>query len=514
LKVSIRVDASARIGAGHLMRCLCLAEVLSRQGAEIEFLCGDHSDELATTLIGNKFPLVLLKRPNGHYMAKPDDPACAESLGASWEYDVQIVQSFLTNTDCLIIDHYGLDYRWHRAMRGHVDKIVAIDDWADRKHDCDLLLDQTFDRDIDGYQGLVPENAQLLLGSNYALLRPEFLANRAGSLERRMKHKSIQRILVYLGGIQSSNGIGTILDGLGMVAFEDLPEIDIVLNTQSSFIEEIRKRVGELPFEVNIHTHVSDMARFMFQADLAIGAGGSTSWERCCLGLPSLICEVADNQKYVISNLVATGAVISLGDIDKLLPAIVKNAVIPFIGDSSKLQAMVESSSSVCDGLGAPRVAQRVCELVDTTHLPMILRPATIDDALVMFNWQTDVSVRRFARNPTVPVWDEHVAWLSSKLGSSGCIFSIIEDEVGPAGLVRLDYLNNKNNQYEISIVVAPERQGKGLAKFGLCAIEEWVPGAPLVAEVHPDNLPSIRLFEELGYTRTDSRTFEKFAQI
>lgn len=355
MRVAFRADASVEIGTGHVMRCLTLADALRGNGAECLFLCRPHDGHLLE-LIGARGheAIALPRRAGGAGDAGPGLPAHAHWLGTDWATDAEDSRAALAGgpVDWLVADHYALDRSWEQAMRPHCRRLLAIDDLADRPHDCDLLLDQNLGRRAEDYRGLLPPAAQTLVGPHYALLRPEFAALRPESLARR-EHPEFRHLLITMGGVDKDNATGVVLDAL---AGCDLPpdlRITVVLGPHAPFLDQVRAQAGTMPRPTRVLAGVGDMARLMTDADLAIGAAGSTSWERCCLGLPTIQMVLAENQRMIANSLAQTGAATTI-DISSL------NYSLPgFLNDKHLTDRMLmqsDAASSISDGHGAGRI--------------------------------------------------------------------------------------------------------------------------------------------------------------
>lgn len=296
--VVFRVDASVQIGAGHVMRCLTLAEELRNNCGEISFI----SRELPGNLIE-----YIEKRGFSVYRIAPAPGK------DQWRSDAEKTRNALIDNnskpDWLIADDYGLDKRWESALRPWVKRIFCIDDLADREHDCDLLLDQNYYHNIESrYQHLVPENCRQLLGPKYALLRREFKAARQTLRER---DGSVNRILVFYGGSDPTNETAKALAALKFLNRPDIT-VDVVVGAANPN----KERINEICFTMTntcFHCQVENMAELMAWADLSLGAGGTATWERCCLGLPSLVTIVAENQRETVKALAEDGVVWNMG---------------------------------------------------------------------------------------------------------------------------------------------------------------------------------------------------------
>lgn len=312
LRVVVRTDASTSIGTGHLMRCLTLASALSEKGAYVSFICRSLPGNLAGLLHQKGVSVHLLpeQQPGGISVDRHPGSSYLTSLG--WEDDARMsveILSVVGNVDWLIVDHYLLDRRWEEMMKPNVTRIMAIDDLADRPHDVDLLLDQNLcDMQDTRYVRLVPRQCRQLLGPRFALLRREFLAEKRSLRER---DGLIRRILVFFGGSDPTNETAKALNALSMINRPEIA-IDVVVGNANPHREEVAKLCSRLP-NATLHGHVDTMAKLMALADLAIGAGGTATWERCFLGLPSLTVIIADNQAEGTRMLERAGAIWNLG---------------------------------------------------------------------------------------------------------------------------------------------------------------------------------------------------------
>jgi len=361
MKVLVRVDASVRIGIGHVMRCLTLAEALRERGAECRFICREHEGHLLEQIRQRGFdayglPVCSEERPPACH---EDDSNHSTWLGSDWVTDAAQtkVGAGETAIDWLIVDHYALDARWERLLRPVSRRLMVIDDLADRQHDCDLLLDQNLGRTAPDYKSLVPEHCQILLGPRYALLRPEFAAFRERSLARRGQSK-LQHVLISMGGVDMANATGKILKVLVDAPLPKNCLITVVMGPHAPWLEQIRHIAATLPLPIEIKCNVANMAQLMAESDLAIGAAGSTSWERCSQGLPSIIGVVADNQIFIADALQAAGASKTFIVDDEMFA--LRAVIAELANDPQELLRMSRCAANISDGGGAIRVATAV----------------------------------------------------------------------------------------------------------------------------------------------------------
>ncbi len=369
MKVVFRADASLQIGTGHVMRCLTLADALAARGADCHFICREHVGNLIEFIRSKGYPVHVLPAVTTPSDDESDANLAASAdkelthghwLGATQADDAQACAAILTglNPDWLIADHYALDARWEQALKPHYSKLMVIDDLADRPHQCDLLLDQTFGRDPQDYRARVPAECRLLCGSEYALLRPEFAALRSYSLQRRAQPR-LSQLLVTMGGVDKDNATGQVLQALRSCELPSDCQITVVMGAQAPWLEAVRKQAQDMPWQTKVLAGVSDMARLMADSDLAIGAAGATSWERCCLGLPTIMLVLAENQLKVAHGLERAGAARIIQPTYDGLPRLAE-ILTPLINDQAQLLSISKSAASILDGSGANAVIRNL----------------------------------------------------------------------------------------------------------------------------------------------------------
>ncbi len=360
MRVAIRADAATHMGIGHVMRCLTLANALKMKGADVSFVCRSFVGHLGKRITAEGYELYLLPPPT-QTINPPEPkriPPHAPWLGEDWEIDLSQTQTALNGKqfDWLIVDHYSLDIRWECAMRKSASKIMVIDDLADRKHDCDLLLDQTFGRNEREYQNWVAANCTLLTGSKYVLLRPEFIELREYSLKRREKPE-MKHLLICMGGADQSNSTGQILDALQTSLLPSYCRITIVMGENAPWIDSVCKQANKISWPTEIKVNVANMAQLMAGSDLAIGAAGSTSWERCCLGLPTLMVILEENQKDIGEALEREQAAILFGE-----ACDIKKEINELCQHLEKLGEMSLAASKITENFSLEAVVQHMAQ--------------------------------------------------------------------------------------------------------------------------------------------------------
>lgn len=346
------------------MRCLTLADELKGQGLAIKFITRAHLGNMGDAIAKRGYDLCLLPAPTDAYQVRKDDVMHASWLGVSWEQDAEESRLAIgdSNPEWLIVDHYGIDARWHRKIRNHIGQIMVIDDLADRAHYCDLLLDQNLGRRMSDYTGLVSKHCKLLVGPKYALLRREFLAHREYSLVRRKKAQ-VRQLLISMGGVDEYNATGRLLELLKKCLLPVECRIIVVMGENAPWLDVVRQQADSLHWRTNVLVNISDMAQRMADSDLAIGAGGSSAWERCCLGLPSVVVPIAENQRSNCSALSRLGAAtyLNLEDLEAKDSCEPSNSCSTF-ATTKWLAATSSNASRIVDGKGVIRTTRLMLE--------------------------------------------------------------------------------------------------------------------------------------------------------
>lgn len=341
MNIFIRTDASVSIGTGHVVRCMTLADELRGKGAEVSFICRKETGNL----IG------FIKEKGYRVYPLPADI----DLLTDRDLTHKILQKQQELTDWLIIDHYGIEASWESSMREYVKKILIIDDLADRQHDCDLLLDQNYSSVMKRYQGLVPEHCIQLIGPEYALLRPQF---REARENLKKESGEVKKILVFMGGADPANETCKVLRALKMLNRPDIA-IDVVIGTPNPFKNEIENIAQQMPHTAS-YFNVNNMSELMTSADIGIGASGTSTWERCCTGLPSIVMVLADNQKDIAEELEKEGVVVTLGWHEDVIEKGVKEAIEVLLNNPGRMKVMSLKSMELVDGQGTKRIVNEL----------------------------------------------------------------------------------------------------------------------------------------------------------
>ena len=492
----IRADASVQIGTGHVMRCLTFADELRGRGAEIVFVCREFTGNLCDYIEEKGYIVYRLPVSDASEQNIESGLRHAAWLGADWQADAGQVEEIIKGIDAppdwLVVDHYALDERWEGYLRPYVKKVMVIDDLADRPHDCDLLLDQNFYENLESrYDGLVPVWCKKLLGPKYALLRPEF---REARKNLRKRDGRVKRIMIFFGGSDPTNETAKALEAIRMLNRPDIA-VDVVVGAFNPHRRVIEQIASDLP-DCTCHFNVKDMAALMAMADLAIGAGGTTIWERCALGLPGLVTSVAENQEKTVSDMAESGYLLFLGrseavSVDSLYHAFEIALQSPWL-----LISFVRKTQSLVDGRGADRIVQEVMPHVIT------LRVATMDDCEAIYKWRNAEETRRHFFDHGLIKWEDHCRWFEDTIRNPDRLFLVGEFHDQEVGVLRYDHVGEAA---VVSVYLLPGTHGQGLGSQLLRAGTDWVKQnfsdvKRIRAEVLFSNFSSKRAFEKAGY--------------
>ena len=338
------------------MRCLTLAEALSDRGVRCRFICRQHDGNMLDEIAARGFDTIALPALRGDSATTSSTFSHARWLATTAERDAQETKDAVCANppDWMVVDHYGIDWAWEVAVHSVGIKVLVIDDLADRPHYCDALLDHGLDHDVAEYSLLIPPQTMCFFGPQYALLRPEFAKMRAASLARRQS-PSLNRLLISMGGVDKDNATSGVLAAMADNAWVEASEVTVVMGPRAPFLEEVRARAAAMPGRIEVLVGTTRMAELMYKADLAIGGAGTTSWERCCLGLPSIVLVLADNQREVAASLARAGAVFVAKTMSDVAAYLARHHSTPVaLGDIAE---MSRNAAQITDGRGAAKVA-------------------------------------------------------------------------------------------------------------------------------------------------------------
>lgn len=313
-KILFRADASITLGKGHIMRCLTIADELKAHGAQCVFICREQAGDAIDFIRNHGFSVHPLPKLSDNKQTTCDLEEDRDALDS-------IAYLKTWQPDLVIVDHYSLSSKWETKVNKYCRNIMVIDDLANRTHNCSILIDQGLNRIKDDYSQLVNKQCNLLIGQYYSMLRQEFSQLRPYSLKRRTPF-AINHILITMGGTDEPNATGQVLDALVQSKLPKDCLITIIMGSKAPWLNNIKRQANNLPWQTRVLVDVSNMATLMADSDLAIGAVGGTAWERCCLGLPTLMVILADNQKAGAYALESSGAAQLIGT-----PDLIKNTL-------------------------------------------------------------------------------------------------------------------------------------------------------------------------------------------
>jgi UDP-2,4-diacetamido-2,4,6-trideoxy-beta-L-altropyranose hydrolase len=488
-----RVDASSHIGTGHVMRCLSLAGELKKIGYEAFFVMRPQLGDLISFVEDRGYCVKSLPNLNGTIPPRFSDDY--ESwLQVTELEDAKDFLSLATDMDVVVIDHYGINLVWEDHIKSRSScKLVVIDDLV-REHKADVIVDQTHGVNANDYLKN-SEAGYVMAGSAYAMLGSQFSKSHLCSLKNKNVIKN-HKILLSMGGVDKPNATLSILEAL--IRLEPKVNTTVLLSERSPHYSSVTNFCNKNKTWVEHIRFIDNMADFMLSHTIGIGAPGATSWERVCIGLPSILIPLADNQKKNCASLVGNGLALSLE-----LNEIPHNFIAKLDELIFNFEDMRRKNLEICDGMGAKRIALTIKNL-DIGSLT--LKNAADRDIDTVFKWQCLPETRRYANDDSMPTWHDHETWMHKKLRSQTDFFYIIFAEDQDVGVVRLDQSSTK--VYVISIYIVSTHHGKGIAKKALAVIDELHPNVRIIAEVKQENLASVALFESAGYSKEQSEIF------
>ncbi len=342
-RILFLADCGPEVGGGHVMRCLALAESLMASGARCAMLATPQVAQVLDVFADQRLERAAVT--DAHELVD----ACV-AFARDWK------------ADALVIDHYGLAPSQELTLSEAVRAVAAIDDLADRRRHCQLLVDPTLGRDAAEYAGLTPPGTQVLTGPTHALLAPAYAAMRKSALSARRPEDPPRRLLVSLGLMDLRGVTSRVLD-LILPQLSGI-EVDVVVGAAAPSLPWLRRLEAREP-GVRLHVDSRGMARLICTADIGIGAGGSSTWERAVLGLPSISLILADNQHSLALELARRGASLALDARGDGLSEELPEALARLIGDGDLRRRLSNISADLCDGRGAHRVAQAILALTD-----------------------------------------------------------------------------------------------------------------------------------------------------
>ena len=471
----IRADGGTAIGTGHVMRCLALAQAWTRSGGHAVFALAQSTPALLARLASEGLSTLAFSATPGDAEDAAQTLSHARSLSAVW----------------IVADGYGFGAPWQKQIKDAGHRLLLLDDYGHAAHyHADIVLNQNLSADETLYARR-DAATRLLLGTRHALLRREFLAARDTP---RTFPSAAKKILVTLGGSDPDN-----VTALALAALARLPGIEarVVAGGSNPHLAALRAATAPLAPAIQLVENATDMPALMTWADVAFSSAGSTSWELACLGLPTVLAILADNQKGIAAALADTGVCLNLGDRRSLTADRIADALRALLANAELRKRMQTLGQRLVDGRGAARVATLMrAALID-------IRRAREEDCRPLWEWANDPVVRATAFNPAPIPWESHLRWFDAKLHDpASAIFVGLDPEGVPFGQVRFDW--NDQGVAEIDVNVAQRRRhcGQGGALIRRAVQELLATSAvrSVHARVKPQNQASLRAFEKAGF--------------
>jgi UDP-2,4-diacetamido-2,4,6-trideoxy-beta-L-altropyranose hydrolase len=515
-RVAIRADASSGLGNGHVMRCLGLAEALLARGAQVFLLSRELPQPLerhALALGVRVLPLPPLTgsavEPAGVPLAPPDRSSTVDLLNIDEEDDARACLAALDEAggaNRLVVDHYGLSERFERAMRAGVPWIGVIDDLADRPHDCEVLLDQNLPDDVSArYASLVSSECTLLLGPRHALVREEFLKARRSPEPRA---GAVREIVVSMGGMDLADMTSRALEGLASIDLEGVT-ITVIAGAGNPHLGSLAQACDSLD-GARLIVEPDNMAELVAQADLAIGAAGTSTWERCLLGLPSILLSAADNQLRVGEALAAAGGALYLGKHPSA--DAIATAVAALLADEDRLRLMGLAARACMTGARGCRASEFVMRVMAGQE-PYCLRPLAPADESMVLEWRNSLPVRQWMLRDSLIPAEEHHSWFQWALNSDDVLPWVFEADSKSSGLLYLGDVDWVARTCQWGFYMAPEGPrgvGEVMCRLGLAEAFRGAKLRTIQAEVIVTNDRSLLLHDRLGFRRTGVRHHER----
>ena len=498
MKIAFRVDSSSKISAGHLMRCINLASVLKEKVESILFISREHKGNSNKLVTEKGFDLAVLNASENDMEKglKNQTDNYKDWLGVSQIKDANETKDILKEykPDWMIVDHYSLDETWEKIISEYVKKMMVIDDLANRKHYCDFLLDHNWFEKIDNrYRNLIPENCSKFLGPEFALLKSDF------SLQKKnfnYIHEEIKTIFIFFGSTDPYNLTSMAIISLSESRLKHL-YLKVVIGDTNIHMEEIRQLI-KLRGNAELHIQVENIEQIMANSQIAIASGGVNTWERICIGLPTLFIDYADNHSIFIDDLSKNHYLKYLGNYKKINSKNLTSSIIDFISDKYFLDTQNKVCISLFDGNGCQKISKWL--LGDIIKRDWKVKKAELSDSELYWFWVNDPQVRINSNYKSYISWSNHLKWFSGKIKNDKSFLYLISIDKNFIGQVRFD----EEKQYaKIDYSIAKQFRGFKLGlKMLSMAIEKYQRKSEFIifGEVYKNNIASVKIFESLNF--------------
>ncbi len=470
----IRADADPRMGTGHVMRCLALAQCWIDNVGPVTLAAHRLPDGLRDRLVSDGVTVRMVSEDIA------DTVALAKELSAA----------------VVVLDGYHFTGDDERVLHEAGFPVLALDDYGHTTHThATWVLNQNLGASEETYAERGP-HTKLLLGSRYAMLRREFVA---AVTHQRTCAVRADNVLVTMGGADPDNVTADVLRALAWSS-QGAQHMRVVVGGSNPHATTLEAIARADPLRITLLRNVADMPSLMAWADLAVTAGGTTCWELAAFGVPVAVVTIAENQVAVAAAVAAAGVGFDLGWPGTLRRDETIALLDCLIEDRETREMMSAAGRTAVDGWGVSRVVRGL------QPAPVItLRRTTAFDCRLIWEWANDPATRAVSFTPDAIPWETHQAWFARRLDDRNCRFFIGHDADGvPVGMIRFD---EQSGHVLVSVNMAPESRGKGLGgllvRRGTKPVANYYLHWPIVAWVMPSNPASKRVFEKAGYRDT-----------
>lgn len=338
----IRADAGVAIGTGHVMRCLALAQAWQDAGGRVVFATSHPPAPVRARMLKESVDVCEISSAATLDEDAKKTVALAQTCSATW----------------IAVDGYRFGSDYQRALKAGGLNVLFLDDYGHAMHYyADYVLNQNLSANESLYVKREPYT-RLLLGPQYCLLRRDFVAWRQWA---RNVAPIGRRVLVTMGGSDPNNFTEKTIAALDAIADQNVEAVVVVGagNLNSEFLAHAAATNRK---KIEVRRDVSNMAEIMAWADVAVSAAGTTCWEICLLGLPSLLIDVAENQTPLARELHRCGCAKHLGGVQDVSSLLLAQQLEGLLASQVDRQAMSQRSRQLVDGEGAARVVSALLE--------------------------------------------------------------------------------------------------------------------------------------------------------
>lgn len=480
----VRADAGPEMGGGHLMRCLALAQEWEARGGRAFFLSHCTLDALRERVETAGIGFIEIGKPHPAPGDLATTLATLERIGK---------ESSGSRRNWVVLDGYHFDRLYQQKLTEVADRLMVVDDNADNgPYHANAILNQN--RHADRLEYDCDTDTELLLGTRYALLRPEFRQWREWTREINKDRLNVL-VTLGLGADDRDNVTLTVLRALNRV---EIPGIKarVAISSAHPHLVELEELAAQSKHVVSLLIDVTNMPEQMAWADVAVSAAGSTSWELAFMGLPSILVVAADNQRKLAERLAKENAAINLGKSENVSVSNVCEASTSLLDDPGRREAMSSKGRDMVDAEGARRV------VLYMKRSRLTLRTVSEADCELLWKWASDPEVRRSSFVTDRIAWDEHVKWFQGKLNNPDCFqFIGLDDDNMPVGQIRFDVSGDRAEAH-VSVSTSFRGMGYGapVIRSGVAELVRIAKVRTVHAFVKPDNKKSIRAFQESGF--------------